>query len=62
LEKVPLLKYASEAWAFHARAALDVEEVERRVAQFPLHSWASYDLPFALLEDTDKPNAMTKVL
>ncbi|KAH6916393.1 hypothetical protein BKA70DRAFT_1502416 [Coprinopsis sp. MPI-PUGE-AT-0042] len=34
LEKDPLLAYASEAWAFHAREGLDVVDTERRTAQF----------------------------
>ncbi|KAH6889067.1 ankyrin repeat-containing domain protein [Coprinopsis sp. MPI-PUGE-AT-0042] len=34
LEKDPLLTYASEAWAFHAHAGLDVEDMERRTVQF----------------------------
>ncbi|KAH6888998.1 hypothetical protein BKA70DRAFT_883488 [Coprinopsis sp. MPI-PUGE-AT-0042] len=34
LEKDPLLAYASEAWAFHARAGLDEEDTRHRTAQF----------------------------
>ncbi|KAH6906791.1 hypothetical protein BKA70DRAFT_1150971, partial [Coprinopsis sp. MPI-PUGE-AT-0042] len=34
LENDPLLAYASDAWAFHARRGLDVEETRRQTAQF----------------------------
>ncbi|KAH6889059.1 hypothetical protein BKA70DRAFT_885720 [Coprinopsis sp. MPI-PUGE-AT-0042] len=35
LEKDPLLAYASEAWAFHARPGLDIEDTSKRqLAQF----------------------------
>ncbi|KAH6916383.1 ankyrin repeat-containing domain protein [Coprinopsis sp. MPI-PUGE-AT-0042] len=34
LEKDPLLAYASEAWAFHAREELGSEDIRRRTAQF----------------------------
>ncbi|KAH6906769.1 hypothetical protein BKA70DRAFT_397981 [Coprinopsis sp. MPI-PUGE-AT-0042] len=34
LENDPLLAYASEAWAFHARIGLDVEETRRQTTQF----------------------------
>ncbi|KAH6916395.1 hypothetical protein BKA70DRAFT_1140544, partial [Coprinopsis sp. MPI-PUGE-AT-0042] len=34
LEKDPLLAYASEAWAFHARAGLHEEDTLRRTTQF----------------------------
>ncbi|KAH6880250.1 ankyrin repeat-containing domain protein [Coprinopsis sp. MPI-PUGE-AT-0042] len=40
LEKDPLLAYASEAWAFHARTGLDEEDTERRTAQFVRESKA----------------------
>ncbi|KAH6889026.1 hypothetical protein BKA70DRAFT_884392 [Coprinopsis sp. MPI-PUGE-AT-0042] len=34
LEKDPLLAYASEAWAFHARQELGSEDIRRQTAQF----------------------------
>lgn len=34
LEKDPLLAYASDAWAFHALAALHIEDTEHRIAEF----------------------------
>ncbi|KAH6906060.1 hypothetical protein BKA70DRAFT_451709 [Coprinopsis sp. MPI-PUGE-AT-0042] len=40
LAKDPLLAYASEAWAFHARAELDVEETKCRTSQFVAGSHA----------------------
>lgn len=36
LQKDPLLAYASDAWAFHARAGLDVEETKDQTIQFLL--------------------------
>ncbi|KAH6889029.1 hypothetical protein BKA70DRAFT_1163656 [Coprinopsis sp. MPI-PUGE-AT-0042] len=34
LKNDPLLAYASEAWAFHARAGLDIEDTKRQLARF----------------------------
>ncbi|KAH6889056.1 ankyrin repeat-containing domain protein [Coprinopsis sp. MPI-PUGE-AT-0042] len=38
LKNDPLLAYASEAWAFHARAGLDIEDTKRQTAQFVTES------------------------
>ncbi|KAH6889054.1 ankyrin repeat domain-containing protein 50 [Coprinopsis sp. MPI-PUGE-AT-0042] len=40
LEDDPLLAYASEAWAFHARAGLNVEDTKRQTARFVAESKA----------------------
>lgn len=40
LEKDPLLAYTSEAWAYHARAGLELEDTKRRTAQLVCESHA----------------------
>ncbi|KAH6889045.1 ankyrin repeat-containing domain protein [Coprinopsis sp. MPI-PUGE-AT-0042] len=69
LEKDPLLAYASEAWAFHARAeseAFPAFTSPDRSWFFdiltPLHILGLCNLPLALIEDFTSPNLTTKVL
>jgi ankyrin repeat domain-containing protein 50 len=73
LEKDPLLKYASEAWAFHTRAALSAEGEGRRAAQFlneckafpaftSIHGSKHFDIltPLHILARYDLPFALLK--
>ncbi|KAH6873705.1 ankyrin repeat-containing domain protein [Coprinopsis sp. MPI-PUGE-AT-0042] len=43
----PLLAYASDAWAVHARASLDVEDTRRRIASFisEIHAFPAFTGP-----------------